>query len=205
MPILSMPPSPAFARSRFRLLSNTQTFVSPLDRSVQTLELPGARWAAEFTLPPMKRAQAAAWLAFLAQCRGGAGRFYAGDPDGRAPRGVATGAPQVDGASQVGTNLATKGWTASVAGILKAGDYVAFDAGAGRELHIVAADAASDNAGKAVLAIEPPIRASPANNAALFVAAAACVMRLADDGQAAWDVDQLGVFGITFAAIESFL
>jgi hypothetical protein len=205
MPILALPPSPAFARSRFRLLSNTQTFVSPLDRSVQTLELPGARWAAEFTLPPMKRAQVAAWLAFLVQCRGGAGRFYAGDPDGKTPRGVATGAPQVDGASQTGVNLATKGWSASVAGILKAGDYVAFDAGAGRELHLLTADAASDGAGKATLALEPPIRTSPANNATLIVNAATCVMRLADDAQAAWDVDQLGVFGLAFSAVESFL
>jgi hypothetical protein len=204
MPILTMPAAPAFARARFRLLANTQTFVSPLDRSAQTLELAGARWAAEFELPAMKRAQAAPWQAFLAQLRGGAGRFYAGDPDARNPRGAATGAPKVNGANQTGGQLATKGWTAGVAGILKAGDYLAFDAGVGRELHILAADAASDGAGNAVLAIEPPIRVSPLNDTVVIVNSPACVMRLADDAQGAWDANELGVYGIRFAAIEAF-
>lgn len=204
MPILSMPSSPAFARARFRLLANTQTFVSPLDQSAQTLELPGARWAGEFELPAMKRAQAAPWQAFLAQLRGPAGRFYAGDPDARSPRGAATGAPKINGASQSGGALATKGWSASVAGILRAGDYIAFDAGAGRELHILTADAASDGAGNATLAIEPPIRVPPLDNAAIIVSGATCVMRLADHDQTAWDADEQGVYAIGFSAIESF-
>jgi len=203
MPILTLPAQPAFARSRFGLLSNTQQFVSPLNRSAQTLELPGARWFGEFTLPPMKRALAAPWQAFLAQLRGGAGRFYAGDPDGKVARGAATGTPLVNGAGQAGVNLATDGWTASVTGILKAGDYVAYDAGGVRQLHVLTADANSNGAGQATLAIEPAIRTSPADNAALTVSAATCVMRLVDDAQAAWDADAAGVYGLSFAAVES--
>lgn len=87
--ILSLPTTPGFSESRFGLVSNTQTFRSPLSGQVQTLEQPGARWQAEYRLPPMKRAQMAAWQSFLVQLRGGAGRFYGFDPDARTPRGSA--------------------------------------------------------------------------------------------------------------------
>jgi len=83
MTILSLPGSPAFASSQFGLVSNTQTFISPLSGQSQSIERPGARWRADYTLPPMKRAQAAAWQALLLQLRGGAGRFYGYDPDAR--------------------------------------------------------------------------------------------------------------------------
>ncbi len=85
--VLTLPGS--FARSRFGLTSNTQVFRSPLSGTTQTLERPGARWTAEYTLPPMKRAQVTAWQSVLAQLRGGAGRFYGYDPDARTPRGSA--------------------------------------------------------------------------------------------------------------------
>jgi len=89
MTILSLPGSPAFASSQFGLVSNTQTFISPLSGQSQSIERPGARWRADYTLPPMKRAQAAVWQALLLQLRGGAGRFYGYDPDARTPRGTA--------------------------------------------------------------------------------------------------------------------
>ncbi len=60
MPTLSMPAAPGFRASRFGLIANTQTFRSPLDNTVQTLELTGARWRVNYELPPMTRAQAAA-------------------------------------------------------------------------------------------------------------------------------------------------
>ena len=65
MPTLTMPASPGFRSARFGLRSNTQSFTSPLNRAVQTLERQGALWFATFELPPMSRAQAAAWTAFL--------------------------------------------------------------------------------------------------------------------------------------------
>lgn len=89
MAILSLPTTPAFSASRFGLVSNTQVFENPLTGQSQTLERPGARFTASYTPPPMKRAQAAAWQSFLAQLRGGAGRFYGYDPDAKTPRGSA--------------------------------------------------------------------------------------------------------------------
>ncbi|NIR61832.1 MAG: hypothetical protein GWO02_21280, partial [Gammaproteobacteria bacterium] len=63
MPTLTMPSAPGFSASRFGLIANTQTFRSPLDGTVQTLELTGARWQANYELPPMRRDEAAAWTA----------------------------------------------------------------------------------------------------------------------------------------------
>jgi hypothetical protein len=89
MTILTLPTTPAFKASRFGLMSNTQSFRSPLSGTVQTIERPGARWQAFYQLPPLNRAQAAPWQSFLTQLRGGAGRFYAYDPDARQARGSA--------------------------------------------------------------------------------------------------------------------
>ncbi len=204
MTILSLPASPAFKTSKFGLRSNTQTFTSPLSGSVQTLEMPGARWTASYVLPPMKRDTAAAWQAFFVRLRGQAGRFYGYDPDSRAPRGVATGTPLVNGGGQTGASLVTDGWTASVTGILKAGDYIAFDAGTGRELHMVVADASSNESGQATLTLEPPIRVSPLDNAALILSSASCVMMLATP-DIAWDASETSVYGLAFEAVEAIV
>lgn len=205
MPVISLPTTPDFRTSRFSLVTNTQRFMSPLTGSVQTRELPGARWSASFTLPPMKRGQAAAWQAALAKLRGGANRFLACDPDARTPRGIAIGTPRVRGAGQTGSTLTTDGWKANVLVILRAGDYVSFTNGAGHaELHMVVVDAPTTSAGIATLAIEPPIRSAPADDAAITIQSAACEMALIDDEQAAWDADQMSVYGISFAGIEVF-
>ncbi len=204
MAILSMP-STKFQACRFVLVGNTQTFRSPLDQSIQTLELTGSRWMASFALPPMPRVDAAAWLAFLTRLNGMAGRFYAGDPSGKTPQGVATGSPLVNGASQTGTSLITDGWTVSVTGILKAGDYIAYDVPSGnRQLHMVVVDANSDGGGNATLIVTPPIRESPANNAVIIKSATTCVMMLSTDDAAAWDVDTALIYGIRFSGEEAF-
>ncbi len=206
MTILSLPFAAYFARSSFGLESNTQAFKSPLTGQMQTLERPGARWQASYTLPPMKRQKAALWQAFLLKLRGGAGRFYAFDPDGVAPRGaalMAAGGAKVDGALQSGTQLATKNWQPSQAGVLKAGDYVAYDTSLGRTLHLVTQDASSDALGKAVLLLEPPLRTAPADGAMLIVQQASCVMALVE-ASVAWEVDAQGVYKLSFSAEERF-
>ena len=157
MTTLVLPSSPSFQTATFGLRSNTQLFTSPLSGSMQTLEMPGAVWTLDAALPPIQNAAwAAAWRVFLTQLRGQAGRFYAGDPLRKVPRGTATGTPLVAGGSQTGASLATDGWTAGVTGVLLAGDYIAFSGGSGRrELHMVTADANSDGSGNATLSIEP--------------------------------------------------
>lgn len=197
--MLVMPSYPAFRSSRFGLRANTQSFESPLTRSVQTLELTGARWFATYELPPMKRSQVAVWMAFLIGLQGRAGRFYGYDPDCRRPRGSGAGAPLVNGAGQSGSSLITDGW-AALEPVLKAGDYFTVNG----ELKMVTADASANGAGQATIAFKPSLRASPADNAALTLNDASCTMMLIDDEQAAWDADAISVFGLRFSGVEVF-
>lgn len=202
MTIYTMPSTPGFVRSTFGLVANTQIFSSPLSGAMQTLEMPGARWMATYTLPPMKRAQAADWIAFLVKLRGQANRFYAYDPDAKTARGIATGTPLVNGGSQTGNTLVTDGWTISQTGILKAGDYISFTAGGHTVLHMVVADANSDGSGNATFTIEPVLRASPADNAVITVASATCEMVLSSP-DVKWDGDHVSRFGILFEGVEA--
>lgn len=201
MATLSFPSSPTGFRShRFSLMSNTITFTSPLSGTVQTLEFPGAKWGGVYTLPPMKRATAASWQSFFAQLRGAAGRFYGFDPGAKTPRGVASGAPLVNGASQTGTTLTTDAWPINTTGLLLPGDYFQV----GSELKMITTSVNSNGVGEATLTFEPPLRNSPSDNAAIIYTNPTCIMRLVDDGQASWDVNNLALYGISFAGVESF-
>ncbi len=200
MATLSMPAAPGFRASRFGLIANTQTFRSPLDGTVQTLELTGARWRANYELPPMKRAQAAAWSAFLTELLGSAGRFFGFDPDARSPRGSGLGSPLVNGAGQTGKSLIVDGWSAIETGLLLPGDY--FEVGG--ELKMTTAQVVSDAGGEATLAFTPPLRASPADGAALTLLNPKTTMMLTDDEQAFWDADRASLYGISFAGVEVF-
>ena len=210
MTIAALPSSPAFSDTRFGLVSNTQTdLTSPLDQSSQLLELPGARWRASYALPPMSRAQAAAWQAFLVALRGRAGQFYGYDPDARTARGAArlktAGALTVLGGSPspAGNSLPVTGADGLEQGVFLKGDYVAYDVGQGRQLHMVTADVDADSSGDMAVPIEPPIRTSPAGGAAVIVADASCVMRLVED-EVGWDASRISRFGIKFEAVEVF-
>ena len=200
----TMPSTPGFRSVRFGLRSNTQRFTSPLNKAVQTLELPGALWFASFELPPMTRDQAAAWQAFLVDLMGSAGRFYGADPDGAAPRGAyvpGLDTPLVAGAAQTGASLATDGWRANQTGLLLPGDYVEV----GGELKMVTLRVDSDGGGAVTVNFKPPLRSSPADDAPLIVESTKVVMMLADDEQGAWDGDLNAVVrGITFSAVEAF-
>lgn len=180
---------PAFAfpdlrpsAAEWSLRAHTQQSVSPLTRATQTVELPGAVWTASLSFERLSEDQWRRLEVWAARMRGAAGRVYLGPVHAAVPRGVATGAPRVAAAS-TGTTLRSSGWTVSTAGILRAGDYLCYDAGASRQLHLVTADAASDAAGVATLAVEPPIRASPPVGAVITIRSPTCIMRLIDDDQ----------------------
>jgi len=206
MPILALPPTPQFAEASFRLASNTLAHTSALNKTTQTVEFPGARWRLEAAHAALERAEAEVWQAFLAELDGMAGRFYAGDPLGGTPRGaVGASAPRVNGAGQSGKTLIADGWDTSVTGVFLKGDYFAIDLpSGGRSLHKAVADHDSDGGGNATLSFRPALRESPTENAPLIIAAATCVMRLIDDDQAGWRESAGNLYGISFAAVESF-
>lgn len=78
--ILTFPAGFAPNRIQWHLEANTSTFMSPLTRSVQTLELAGARWVCDMTFPSMRPEKWRTFAAWLAKMRGQAGRVYFGPP-----------------------------------------------------------------------------------------------------------------------------
>lgn len=83
-----------------------------------------------------------------------------------APRGVATGVPLVNGASQSGRSVATDGWTPNITGIMLAGDFIKFGHS---KVYVVTANVNSNSLGQAVLSIEPQLMISPPDNDPLTV------------------------------------
>lgn len=210
MTTLSLPSSIVPAEVTWHLEPNTGVFVSPLTRTTQTIELPGARWVCEMRLPTMTATNWRQYTAWLAKMRGQAGRVYITPPHYRGSSATswsvdssaiscdstmttcdsttetcdqseesAFGSPVVDGASQTGSTLRTRGWVNDVT-VLQAGDYISYDTTRGRTLHMVVEDAVSNGVGDCDLTIEPPIRTSPADAAAINYTTPSCIMTLSD-------------------------
>ena len=191
MTAIYMPTQPGFRASRFGLETHTQRFASAFTRAEQRQLLAGSRWKANFTLPRMKRAQAAEWQAFFLRLDGGINTFYAYDPDGRIPRGAATGTPLVAGGSQTGSSLNIDGATASVTNWLMAGDYFSVNG----EFKMVTANVSTNGSGEATISFKPALRSSPADNTAILFGLSAYVeLVLEDDLQSMWDSNQNDVF-----------
>lgn len=158
------------------LVSNTQTFSSPLSGSVQTMEMPGARWKFTFPMDSLLADDAALLRAWLVRLRGQSGRFYMHNMAHPLPRGVGGGAPVISGAGQSGISLVTSGWPAG-ATILKAGDFFEVNS----ELKMVVSDAVSNGSGVATLTFEPPLRNSPANGAVITTNKPKGIFKLDED------------------------
>lgn len=203
---LTMPTSPGFLSCTFRLETNTQRFESPLTKNVQRVLLSGARWVCTYSLPPMNRQQMADWQVFLMQLEGGVNTFYGFDPDGRTPRGKAAtnpGTPLVNGASQTGSSLTIDGCPANITGYLLPGDYFTVN----DQMVMVTAPVDTDGTGNATVNFKPALRGSPADDDALTVRDATCLMILADDNQTGWQgrSNKIGFYeGLSFSAVEVF-
>ena len=163
----------------FNLITNTQTFTSPLTKSSQTSELPGAFWIATLAFQNLSEADGRILKAFVAEMDGMAGRVYLWDMSHRVPSGIIGGTPLVYGDSQVGKVLNTDGWGSSRTGILLRGDLF----GVNGELKIMTVDANSNSSGVSSLNFRPALRSTPTDNLAIITTAPTCIMRLADDQQ----------------------
>jgi hypothetical protein len=185
----------------FGLQPNTQTFESPLNKTIQTYELPGARWLFTATWQNLNQLDARAFKAWLAILRGAAGRFYASDLSHKAPSGHATGSGLVYGASQTGNSIVTV-WAGvpNQTGWLLSGDYV----GIGGELKIVSASIPITSGNHATIVFEPPMRAVPTDASVIVINNPAATFRLNDDKQDIANIDPDRHPTITIAATEVF-
>ncbi len=200
MSVLAFPPTLIPSASEFLLVSNTQIFESPLSGHVQSLELPGARWRANLTFDKLSEADGRDLAGFLAALRGRSGTFTLHDHSLLSPRGVGTGTPLVNGASQTGSTLITDGWTVSTPGIMKTGDLFQI----GNELKILTADVASDSGGNATLIFESPIRTSPAENSAIIINSPKALMKLSSDDFAGYRLTAPTKYNLKLSCFEVF-
>lgn len=176
--------------------------VSPFSAAQQVYKYTGQFWEADISLPPMKREDAEYWITFLMKLNGAYGTFLLGDPNASTARGVATGSPVVNGASQTGNELVTDGWTVSTTGILKAGDYIQLGSASTAQLYKVLDDVDSDGSGNATLTIWPNLRSSPSDDATIGVSGAQGVFRLTSNA-AEMNINDAALYGITFGAREA--
>jgi hypothetical protein len=181
------------------LVSNTQSFESPLSGAVQTVEMPGARWRASFTFQALDASDAGILRAHLARLRGRSGRFYLHNMARSVPTGSAAGSPLVNGAGQSGTTLITDGWTPNQTGALKAGDFF----GVNGELKMVVADVNSDGSGNATITFEPPLRGTPADNLQVITNKPTAIFRL-DEDVARWVTSAPALDTISISATETW-
>lgn len=194
-----MPASPGIAQVEITPVSNVGLSVSPFTGQQQTQEWVEPGWAGKVNLPPMRRSAAAAWLAWMVSLHGMANFFMLGDPAGRTPRGVATGAPLVDGSNNGGYTIGTRGWTPNVNGILLAGDWIQV----GNHLHMIVNDENSDSGGKAAFDIWPSLREVPGDGLAIITSNAKGMFRLANN-KPSWSTDEAQIYGISFECFEAF-
>jgi hypothetical protein len=199
---VTFPSGIGFANLNIRARTVVGVNTSPFTGQQQVYKHQGQWWEAEVSLPPMKREDAEQAVAFLLKMNGAFGTFLLGDKSATATRGVGTGTPLVNGASQTGDELITDGWTTSTTGILKAGDWIQLGSASTTRLYKVLDDVNSDGSGNATINIFPNLRSSPDDNAALTVSNTKGLWRLSSN-ETQYSIDQMSVYGITFACVEA--
>lgn len=194
MAILDWPIDLVPAKATWGLQSNTETFTSPLNRAVQTVERPGARWKVTLEFPPMNEVNRGRLEGFLAALGGMAGRFTLWPHQRPAaailamPRDASLvldflaqsyqvdGLPVVNGAMSNFKLLPTKFWPANTL-VLRAGEFLS----AGGELKMVTTDVTSDAAGLASVPVAPAFRNAPADGSAITLDKPKTTMMLSSD------------------------
>lgn len=201
---LSLPSTPSWMKVNFSANNIVGVTKSPFTGQQQVYQWPGENWSADVSLPPMDQVTAEAWVTFLISLRGALGTFYLGDVLHTAPVGVATGTPVVNGAQgSMSNTLATKGWTHSITGILKAGDFIQIGTGTSQRLYKVLTDANSDSSGDATLDIFPSLREGVSDSQSITITNTAGTFRLTTNDRT-WNVDNAKHYGIDFKAEEAY-
>lgn len=174
------------ARIEWQLLSRSLGAQSPLDLSVQQQEFIGAAWGMILEYRTFTEADANALKAFLVKMRGGANDCALWNFERPKPQGVTVGAPtiKVVGAGQTGNTLETNGW--ATGSYVKAGDFFSVNG----ELKMIVADA-SESANSLTVPFEPPLRASPPDDAPLTFTQPTTMMKLTED-VARWSPVNMG-------------
>lgn len=160
----AFPASLTPSSTTWSFVSNTRAYRSPLTNAVQTVARAGSLWRVTMQFNNLNDDDRATLQGYLLSIDGQVNRMKLADHS-YTRRGGGGGSPLVNGASQTGGTLILDGATVDVTGWLKAGDYFRV----GNELKMVTADCSSDGSGDVTVNFKPNLRASPANNAVVYI------------------------------------
>jgi len=192
---LALPTNIGIASIQLRAVNAVAYSRSPFTFAGQAHTYSGEAWEADVTLPPMNRADAEAWIAFLVSLRGQHGTFRLHDPSATSPRGTATGMTITGGVGdRTITSVVTSGRT------LKAGDYFGIVSGGKYRLHKVLQDYVGTGSASN-LEIWPALRGSY-TNLNVDLTSPEGEFRLTSNEQA-WTIKSASIYGITFGAMEA--
>jgi hypothetical protein len=164
--------------TQVQLTMNDKVVATPgaFSQAAQTLDWQIDWWTGKLSLPPMVRADAQKWIAFLAECRGMSACFLVGDSEGATPSGHANGVPVTSGVNASrGTILTTRGWKPNQFKQLATGDYFQIV----NRLYMSLEDVNSDGSGDATINCWPRLRESPPDGTKIILHQAQGLFRLA--------------------------
>jgi len=200
---LTLPSAPAFKKSRWTLRRVTAVSESPFTGQQQVFDYGYALWTANLTLPPMLRADAANWEAFMMKLHGRVGTFLLYDPDAKAQQGGVNTTATLNSAASVGDfTISINTNNANMTNVFKAGDYIQIGAAGLAKLYMIVDNANSNSSGVVNVNIEPSIKVAANNGAAVSYTIASGVFRM-DTPDLGWDTDEVSKFGITFSCTEA--
>lgn len=220
MATITLPSTPKPRGTEWRLEMPAQVNVSQWTGARQALSSGRGWWECTFSLPTIGgAANASPWRSFMAQMRGGANDCQV-PVDGVSQRpfpssGTATlwldfaetdyysdggtdYQPLVNGASQTGRTLITDGWNENATTLVE-GQFITIN----NQLLILTADVTADNTGAATISFEPPLRASPADNAAIEFREPYALMYLTEPKQG-YNYDTGVFYSFSFEFREAF-
>ncbi len=202
---LTMPTEPKPSRITWKPFDVVAASEAPTSLIQQVYAHPGNQWRIEVALPPMKRAEAAEWIAWGRKLRGRWGTFLFTDPVFKTPRGTPQGTPLVNGTQTLRSwTLATKGWTVSQAGLLLPGDMIQVGSGTtNKYLFMILTQVDSDSGGLATIDIWPNLRSAHGDGTDVYTSTPKGIFRMASNESTGWDEIVGQEFGFGFSAVEA--
>lgn len=200
--MIDLPATPGPVDLTWRQIDFGGQLTPPLGGEVQRVNRLGNRLAVAVTLPPMRPADAAAWVVALnlALTQGARWLIRQVELDVGVP-----GMPVVDGAGVAGSVLPIRSATAGY--VFRTGQFVTVVAADHRATHLVAAPATVGGDGKTTLTIVPPLRVAPADGDSVLVTAASIATGVTIEGLLEgdgfeWTIDRARRVGLSFTISE---
>lgn len=195
--MITLPSFPGPAAVAWEPIDFGTTLAGGLGGASQRVNRLGNRWSCTVTMPVMTPAQAREWSAALVRgLREGVAWTIrqVGTPTG------SPGSVLVAGGSQAGDSLDVDGGTPGY--VVRAGQFLSISTGGQRYLYQSASAVRVAADGTATLELEPPLRASPADNSPVEIGRPVIEGLLADVPGWSLDPDRLAR-GFTFTIMES--